>query len=922
MPPLLTAPSPAGTPDRPQAPGRLRLRGLGLAAVGAAAAIELGRRLVGPGAAGRFLATFGALPLLVLAAGLHVGAARRSATGPRVRRGLRLLAVALALAVVGRAAAAAGEETVAQAALLARYGPLLVGLLLLADPQRDPHERRRVALDLVTTGTAAAVVLAHYLGSPEVRRLGASLLPLAHPLADLVVVVSVPVLVARRTAGLPPAALTALRTAVGLQFLGNTVWAMFAVRGAHPVGGVADTLATMSAATWAVAGDLARRAAADAPAPTARPDEPPSARLHPLPYAALGLACAVLVVECALGPPGAPVDLAVGVSVLVATVALRQAYAVRQNAALLGERARLLGEAQLSALVRHAADAVWVLDRDGRVRWASPSSEAVLGVRPDRVVGRALAAALGADGAVWPDDVLRRALEAPRASQRAEGPAAPAGGAAKRVEVTVTNLLDEAPVHGLVANLHDVTERARLEDELTHQAFHDPLTGLANRALFADRVQHALSRCARTGASVAVCILDLDDFKTVNDGLGHGAGDALLAQVARRIRAQVRDADTAARLGGDEFAVLTEDLEHAGGATGIGERLCDAFRAPFDLDGHEVFVTASVGLATARPGDDGESLVRNADTAMYVAKGRARGEFALYEPAMHAAARESLELHNLMRAAIERDEVFLHYQPVHRLSTGAVVAVEALARWTPPDRAPVPPSTFIPLAERSGLIVPLGQAILRRALTEAAAAVPRWPRGRAPILTVNVSARQLQDAAFADEVHALLMETGYDPRLLCIELTESVFVQRSEGVREALERIRRLGVKIGIDDFGTGYSSLATLHRFPLDVLKIPREFVEPLGGAGGSTMLAQSIVALGAAMGLRTIAEGVENDAQVAALRALGCDWGQGFRFGAPAPLDEVLAATAAKRDGWLSVEAAPARSDAPPWREPGASA
>lgn len=596
------------------------------------------------------------------------------------------------------------------------------------------------------------------------------------------------------------------------------------------------------------------------------------------------------------------------VAVLTALVAglvgVRWSAAYRRRLHQARERARCDGEARLSALVRHAADAVWVLDAEGVVQWSSRAEATWPGQEGCRVVGRPFDAALGETGLRWATDLLATARRHPGSPQRGSGGARGKDGREARLEVTVTDLLGTAAQHGIdgiVVNVHDVTARSVLEDELLHQAFHDPLTGLANRALLRDRIEHALARSARRGTSVALCLLDLDDFKDVNDGLGHGAGDELLVHVARRILEAIRASDTAARLGGDEFAVLTEDLDEAGGATGVAERLVEACRAPVMLGGREVLVTASVGLAIAGPGDDSETLLRNADAAMYAAKARARGGHAVFEPAMHETARENLELHSLLRTAVERDELAVAYHPIHKIASGAVMAVEALARWTPPGRPAVPPSRFIPLAEGTGLIVALGTAVLRRALRELAATADAWPSGRPPLLTVNVSARQLQDPGFAATLSDLLAETGLDGRQLCLELTESVFIQRTECVGANLDAIRRLGVRVGLDDFGTGYSSLASLHRFPLDMLKIPREFVEQLGRGEGGQMLAQSIVALSAALGLRTVAEGVETAEELAALRAIGCEGAQGFLFGPPAPLAEAIRRAHAVEDAWL---------------------
>jgi len=463
-----------------------------------------------------------------------------------------------------------------------------------------------------------------------------------------------------------------------------------------------------------------------------------------------------------------------------------------------------------------------------------------------------------------------------------------------------------------------VTERARLQEELSHQAFHDALTGLPNRALLNDRVGHALARSLRAGRPMAVIIVDLDHFKDVNDGMGHGAGDALLVQTARRMKDQLRDVDTAARIGGDEFAVVAEGLTRDQ-AVALAERLCTALQAPFEIEGRPVSISASLGVTVAAPGDTCETLLRNADTAMYVAKASGRASVRLFEETMHVQARENLELQNELRADIEKERLRLDYQPIVDLVGGEVVGVEALARWTHSVRGRIAPDRFIALAEATGLIVPLGRLLLARALDEMTAARDEWPSGRAPTLFLNVSARQLEDPEFVPTLRGELARTSFEPDRLCLELTESLFMRRSDHVPECLRQLREMGVLIGIDDFGTGYSSLSYLHTLPLDVLKIPREFTERLGAGVESEVLAQSILALAAAMNLRTIGEGIETEGQLQALRRLGCEMGQGFHLARPAPIADLLAALRREPGRWRAVREGVA--DASGSARPGAS-
>jgi diguanylate cyclase (GGDEF)-like protein/PAS domain S-box-containing protein len=471
----------------------------------------------------------------------------------------------------------------------------------------------------------------------------------------------------------------------------------------------------------------------------------------------------------------------------------------------------------------------------------------------------------------------------------------------------------------VLASVTDVTEQKALAAQLEHQAFHDPLTGLANRALFRDRTTQALSRRARRDGAVAVLFLDLDDFKRVNDGLGHAAGDALLVAIATRLVAATRHADTVARLGGDEFAVLLELGADGAEASAVGERVAAAFRAPIRVDGREMSVAASVGLAVAAPGDDVDVLLRNADVAMYEAKARGKSRVVTFERAMHAQVIDRLELEADLLRALDRSEFRLLYQPIVELETGAPYGVEALVRWQHPTRGLVPPAAFIPVAEESGAIVAIGRWVLHEACAQAA----RWhaeARRRAPdappaSITVNVSRRQLADPALADDVRAALAASALPPAALVLEITEGVLMEDAAQAVARLRTLRELGVRIAVDDFGTGYSSLSYLQQFPVDILKIDRTFVGGVAGGGKEAALARTIIALGDMLALTTVAEGVENAAQRAQLQALGCALGQGFLFARPLPPGDAAALfdRAAREGGAPPVSGPPASAERP---------
>jgi diguanylate cyclase (GGDEF)-like protein len=430
---------------------------------------------------------------------------------------------------------------------------------------------------------------------------------------------------------------------------------------------------------------------------------------------------------------------------------------------------------------------------------------------------------------------------------------------------------------------------ARRVDTMLHQALHDALTGLPNRALFTDRLQHALTQGRRRGMSCGVIFLDLDRFKTVNDSLGHAAGDELLGVVARRIDESLRSADTAARLGGDEFAVLLEDLADAEEAVLVAQRISAALHAPVVIEGREVFVSCSLGIAVGRV--SAPELLRQADVAMYRAKAEGKGCHRVYEESMQAEVVERLELEGELLHAIERDEIAVHYQPVIALEGETLAGFEALARWTHPTRGLVPPPQFIPLAEDNGSIVALGRQILRTACRQAARWRDEFPSAEPRIMSVNLSGRQLEDPNIVSDVAAALADSGLPAAALVLEITETVLMHDTEATIARLTALKALGVRLAVDDFGTGYSSLRYLRRFPIDILKMAKPFVDGLTVDDEGRALGRAIVELATSLKLACIAEGIEDPGQAAALHRLGCGLGQGFHFARPMAPEEIAA-------------------------------
>jgi len=444
---------------------------------------------------------------------------------------------------------------------------------------------------------------------------------------------------------------------------------------------------------------------------------------------------------------------------------------------------------------------------------------------------------------------------------------------------------DEQFVEAVSGILLSATVRFGAEDAIRHQALHDPLTGLPNRVLFDDRLQHALSRRARVGGYVAVMIVDLDGFKNVNDSLGHLAGDALLIAVADRFEAHLRGFDTIARLGGDEFAVLVDDLDEVDQAARLAQRVLDALVSPLPLPDREVAIGASVGIALSdRAGIESDRLLSNADAAMYRAKREGKGCYRVFEATMHTAAVERMNLEQELRSAIRDNALSVHYQPIVDTSTGRISSFEALARWQHPARGFVPPDTFIPLAEESGLIVELGRAVLIEACQQARQWHTRFPE-LCPSVSVNASRLQLGHPTFIGDVAGALGNADLDPSSLIIEVTESILASESEYVMTTLDKLRRTGVRVAIDDFGTGYSSLAALSDLPIDILKVDKRFIDNLVYDDQGRGFINAIMQLAQTLDVETTAEGVEEMRQYDALHALGCTYVQGYLFSRPMP-------------------------------------
>jgi diguanylate cyclase (GGDEF)-like protein/PAS domain S-box-containing protein len=544
-------------------------------------------------------------------------------------------------------------------------------------------------------------------------------------------------------------------------------------------------------------------------------------------------------------------------------------------------------EQYFHALVERVSDFVVVLDADFTPTYASPPLLELVGLPTESLVGE-----LNMPAFILDEDVplvlagLQRAVASPDARITTEVRVMSANGGLLNVVGVTTNLLDDPAVRGLVVVLHDVTERSRLEEELRHQALHDVLTGLPNRALIHDRLSQNLAAARRSRSAIAVMFVDLDNFKDVNDSLGHATGDELLRAVATRLESLARGQDTVGRVGGDEFVLLAQGgLETA---VLLAQRVLDVMVEPYVLEsapGRTISIGASIGISVGTDADS-TSLLRNADLALYQAKRDGKGRFALFEEKMFERAQERLLLENDLSSALADNEFFLVYQPVIDLNSNAPFGVEALLRWQHPWRGVVPPLDFIPLLEERGLIIEVGRWVLRRACEQGV----RWRHeGRAITVSVNASPVQLMDSHFADDVQSALHDSGFAPERLVIEITESVLMREPVKVAAALQRLKASGIRIAVDDFGTGYSSLTYLRQFPIDILKIDQSFVRDMQESKEAATVVRTLIHLGTELGIDTIAEGIEHTEQMASLRDDHCDYGQGFLIARPMPVEDV---------------------------------
>jgi diguanylate cyclase (GGDEF)-like protein/PAS domain S-box-containing protein len=884
-------------PGRPKAPERKKaprwpsFLAMGLGAWGVLYCVfSLTSRL--PGGIRSFWSDAAFVPVGLAVTLLALAAGRAPGLDPRSRKAWRYLAVGFLLFWTGDTlwfgsqwlwgdkSTTTFPYILGQAAYVAYYFPLLLGLLTFPRFLRSRTEAIQFWLDVATVFLGGAMLLWTVLLRPiatlETTDVPTVALSILYPLGDLILLFGMSVIAARRRTEKVQLVFLLLTIAITATLLNDSIFSVLSISGSYESGGTVDAISMIAWVLFGAAAEVQRRLAGRAPEePTGQSD---TTRVSVMPYLAVVVGYGTLFVSALDRRTPALGGIVVGAILLTAAVLARQYFAVRENVRLSADAAARTSEARFRSLVQNSSDMIAVIDPETEIRYQTPSVERLLGYRPEELAATRLADLL------HPDE-QPRALALISETVARPGTPAPAEWRLRRksgewffAEVIVMNLLADPTIGGLVLTIRDIQERKTLEKQLTHQAFHDPLTNLANRALLSDRVGHAQARSQRDGRPCAVLLLDLDDFKDINDTLGHGAGDQVLMEIARRLHGCIRAGDTAARLGGDEFALLLEDTPDAAAAREVAARISAALRDPILVDGKEVFLSASCGVAIGVPGQPEEELLRNADVALYHAKEKGKGLCEVFEPGMRAAVMQRLELEADLHRAVERSEFLLHYQPIVDLQSHRIVGAEALVRWRHPQRGTLAPGEFIALAEETGLIVPLGRWVLEEACRTIAA------HGGSDIhVSVNLSARQLQEADLVDVVAAALRDAGLRPNRLVLEVTESLIMVDPRTMIPRMRALRDLGVRIAIDDFGTGYSSLAYLQNLPVDILKIDRSFIHGPALAPGLSPLARGIVDLGRAMRLVMVAEGIELAEQADALKISGCELGQGYYLARP---------------------------------------
>ena len=838
-------------------------------------------------------------PILdVAAAGLVLHAARTATT----RR------AAVAWATVGIAAIVYGLGDVlfawfeiglnevpfpsfADLAYVAYYPLVVVALFSFPTVAANRAERLRFGFDAAIVVIGGGMLVWQSVLRSTLESLGtdpvASLLSIGYPVGDLVLLFGVAAIALRRPDGVNPRALTALVGGLFLVLVADIGYAQLGLEGGEAWLGWTDVLYMASTVAIAMAGFLQARSRPVSVDESEREDIP--APLIYLPYLALVAGYGTLLISAHDTGATGPVELMLGAIVLTVIVLARQELVLRENSRLQAHQARRDSEARFRSLAGNSSDAIALVDPAGIVADATDAVRRVLGLDAGKLVGRSIISLAHADDARALASLIADAVARRPATKALEWRLWDGNGVWRQVETIAANLIDDPAIGHIVLTTRDVRERTVLQQRLRQVALHDVLTGLPNRTLFLDRLEHALASSTRRGHGTVVLTVNIDGFKRFNDSLGHPAGDRVLQEVAVRLGGTLRAADTCARIGGDEFGILLDGTSTDAEARAAADRILIVLREPFALPQATVHVAVRIGIAVADTTDGGpSSVLRNAGVAMAHAHEAGSDGVAVFEPSMQRELDGRFELEADLRLALERDELILQYQPIMDLVTGELVAAEALVRWDHPTRGRLAPDVFIHLAEETGLIDQLGSWVLQTACME----VARWARlahSRVPRVSVNLSPHQITDPNLPWTIQAAIGHAGAAPAWLSLEVTEGLLMENSGAILERLHAIRSLGISIAIDDFGTGYSSLAYLQQFPMSHIKIDRSFVTPLDDPDQEAGIVRAVVEIGRALGMSTIAEGIETPTQLDRLRALGCALGQGFLLGRPLDAEQI---------------------------------
>jgi diguanylate cyclase (GGDEF)-like protein/PAS domain S-box-containing protein len=775
--------------------------------------------------------------------------------------------------------------SVADVFYLAFYPLVMAGLLRFPRAVTTRAEAMSFAMDAVAVLFGSGMIVAHFLIVPTLESTNGSLPSLlvsaAYPLGDVLLFFGLMSIVVGRRSLPRDASIAALAGALVTQVVVDLLVDHQTLTGSS--GGQA-LITCMAAVTWIlVAWAGYERLHKKYEDGADREITIPSMFAYLVAYVAALAGFGVLLFS-ARGILGTPLGAMILAAVAVTPLLLaRQVLALRESGTLHELKGTHETEERYRSLVNNSSDTIFVTDEETTIQYATPSAQSVLGYAAEALSGCRLSELVHPDDLQPMLSLVSRCAGQTGSSARGEWRISDQEGTWHYTETVVANLLEDPHVRSLVFTSRDIGERIRFQNELQHQAFHDALTGLANRVLFKDRVEHALARVARTEDRVAVLFMDIDDFKLVNDSYGHVTGDKLLVQVAERLSGILRASDTAARLGGDEFAILLEGDGHLDEACRVAERALALFDENYRLDSAELAVSVSIGVAVSDGSHtSAQELLRDADVAMYSAKAHGKDRLEVFEAAMQAAVYERLELATELRQAVDNEEFVVYYQPIVDIVTERIVGTEALVRWNHPRQGLLLPARFINVAEETGLILPIGDVVLDQACRQLRSWDDRFP-GSSLGMSVNLSPRQLKDPELPAKVRGALASSGINPAQLTLEITETALVEDSHATLARLRELKALGIRLSIDDFGTGYSSLSYLRQFPVDGVKIAKPFVDHVAEGDDQSALARAIITLGETLRLEVVAEGIEREQQMRELRELGCKLGQGYYSSRP---------------------------------------